>query len=184
MLRSYQQTGYNLLNNVFKPLVVQCREGSMSDQKDEKFDEKDMEKRDEKSPEEKNWDEKYRRDPLGTMVWALIFIWAGCVFLASNMGWLDAFLRRGSDIPGFGFMMRMAGAWPIVLVGAGAIVLIEVVVRLLVPAYRRPVMGSLIFAIILIGVGLGDLISWNLIWPAILIVLGISVLMRGVMRNR
>ena len=154
---------------------------------EQKFDEKEMEKReekDEKSSEEKSWEEKYRRDPLGAVIWAVILIWAGLVFLASNLGFLDRFIIRSSDMPGWGFIGKLAGAWPIVLIGAGVIVLGEVVIRLLVPAYRRPITGSIIFAIILIGLGLGDLISWELIWPLILIVLGVSVLMRGFLRKR
>ena len=144
-------------------------------------DEKEMEKREEKSPEEKSWDEKWRRDPLSAVVWAAIFIWAGLVLLASNLGYLDQFISRtnitGLDLP------KAVDAWPLILVGAGVIILIEVVIRLLVPAFRKPVLGSIIFAIILIGIGLGDLISWNIIWPAILIILGISILLRGLGRK-
>jgi len=150
---------------------------------DEKFDEKDKEKREEKSPEEKNWDEKWRRDPLGSVVWAVIFIWAGLVFLASNLGYLDSLYSRASGIPGFGFPFRLE-AWSLVLAGAGVILLIEVVVRLLIPAYRRPVGGTLILGFILIGVGLGDLISWSIIWPLIIIALGLSIIFRGFLRGR
>ncbi|MBN2550230.1 MAG: hypothetical protein JXB15_13790 [Anaerolineales bacterium] len=148
---------------------------------DEKFDEKDLEKRDEK--EEKTTDEKWRNDPLSAVVWALILIWAGLVFMASNLGWLDSFLRRSSDIPGLGFLEKIWGAWPIVLIGAGVIVLGEVVIRLLVPAYRRSVTGTIILGVVLIGIGLGDLISWNLIWPLVLIILGASILLRGLGRK-
>lgn len=156
----------------------------MADEKfDEKADEKRMEKRDEKTPEEKSWDEKYRRDPLGAIVWAVILIWAGVVFLLTNMGFLDKLLTHQSDIPGWGFVSKLAGAWPIILIGAGIIILIEVVIRLVMPVYRKPVTGSLIFAIILIGIGLGDLVSWDLIWPAIIIVLGLSLILRGVRRG-
>jgi hypothetical protein len=150
---------------------------------DEKFDEKDKEKREEKSPEEKNWDEKWRRDPLGSIVWAVIFIWAGLVFLASNLGYLDSLYSRTAGIPGFGFPFRLE-AWSLVLAGAGVILLIEVVVRLLVPAYRRPIGGTLILGIILIGVGLGDLISWSIIWPLIIIAVGLSIIFRGFLRGR
>lgn len=155
----------------------------MTDQRDEKFDEKEMEKRDEKSPDEKQWEEKSRRDPLSAVIWALILVWAGLVFLASNLGWLDSILRRTSDIPGMGFLTRLVDAWPIVLIGAGAILLGEVVVRLVVPAYRGPVTGTAIFAVILIAIGLGDLVNWNLLWPIILIALGLSVLLRGLKRS-
>jgi hypothetical protein len=149
---------------------------------DEKFDEKEMEKREEKSPEEKSWDEKWRRDPLSAVVWAAIFIWAGLVLLASNLGYLDQIIRR-TDIPGLEALPKAVEAWPLILTGAGVIILLEVVVRLLVPAFRKSVIGSLIFAIILIGIGLGDLISWNIFWPTILIVLGISILLRGLGRK-
>jgi len=76
----------------------------MSDHRDDKFDEKGLEKRDEKyqqekTAQEKSWDEKWRRDPLSTLVWAIIFIWAGGVFLLSNLGMLDTLLRPSEDMP-------------------------------------------------------------------------------------
>jgi hypothetical protein len=144
---------------------------------DEKFDEKEREKHDEKT-EEKSWEEKWQRDPLSTVVWAVIFIWAGLVFLASNLGLLDWALVGASEITGLGMFNQVVEAWPLVLVGAGIIILIEVLIRLLVPAYRKPVFGSLIFAIILIAIGLGDLINWGVIWGALLIILGIWILTR------
>ena len=104
--------------------------------------------------------------------------------MASNLGWLDSFLRRTSDIPGMSFLTRLAGAWPIVLIGAGVIVLGEVVVRLLVPAYRQPVTGTVIFGVILIAIGLGDMVSWSLVWPIILIVVGLSIVLRGLNKSR
>jgi len=155
----------------------------MTDQRDEKFDEKELEKREEKSPDEKQWEEKSRRDPLSAVIWALILVWAGVVFLASNLGWLDSLLRRTSDIPGMGFLTRLVDAWPVVLIGAGVILLGEVVARLVMPAYRGPVTGTAIFAVILIAIGLGDLVNWNLLWPIILIALGLSVLLRGLKRS-
>ena len=69
----------------------------MADEKDEKFDEKEREKQDEKS-EEKTWDEKWQRDPLTVVAWAAIFIWAGLVFLASNLGILDALLQGAAEL--------------------------------------------------------------------------------------
>ena len=144
---------------------------------DEKFDEKEREKREEKTAEE-----KWRRDPLGAIVWAAILIWAGLVFLADNLGYLES-LR---DLPSQGpvWFLGGAGTWSLVLLGAGVIILGEVVVRLLVPAYRQQVTGSIIFAVILIGLGLGNLTNWNLVWPLILIGLGLSFLLRGFFRRR
>jgi hypothetical protein len=145
---------------------------------DEKSDEKDREKSDEKSAQEKSWEEKWQRDPLGTIVWACIFIWAGLVFLADNLGYLDRIRIVGFDIPGFNFIVGLE-VWSVIFIGAGVIVLLEALVRLLVPAYRKPIGGTVFFGILLIGIGLGNLIGWNLVWPILLIGLGISILLRG-----
>jgi len=149
---------------------------------DEKNDEKEMEKRDEKreekSPEEKNWDEKYRRDPLGSFIWACIIIWAGLVLLADNMN-----LVNFRQIPGLPAAFNPE-PWSVILMGAGVIVLVEVVIRLLVPAYHRPVFGSIIFAVILIGIGLGNLTNWNFVWALILIALGLSIVFRSISKKR
>jgi len=136
-----------------------------------RHNEKEEEKRGEKDEkEEKRWDEKWRRDPLSAIVWAAILIWAGLVLLADNLGLLVRF--EGLD------------TWALIFLGAGLIVLLEVVVRLLVPDYRRPVMGSFIFGLVLLGVGLGDLIGWNAIWALVLIAIGVSILIRGFFQRR
>ena len=150
---------------------------------DEKFDEKELEKQEEKSTEEKSWDEKWHRDPLGSLMWALILIWAGLVYMAANLGYLDQVLKQTTDITGISGIAKGLSAWSIVLIGAGVIFLIEALIRSLVPEYRKPISGTIIFAIILIGFGLGDLISWDFIWPTILIVLGLSIILRGFRRK-
>jgi LiaF transmembrane domain len=134
----------------------------------EKAEEKEEEKRHEKGPEEKNWDEKWRRDPLGSLFWALILIWAGVALLLNNMGLVT--------VPGL-------EVWELIFIGAGVLILVEVLIRLLVPAYRKPVGGSLIIAIIFLGVGLQGLVTGNLIWAVALILIGIYVLLRGLMRR-
>ena len=151
----------------------------MAGEKDEKSEEKEMEKRDEKSAEEKSWDEKWRRDPLSAVIWAAVFIWAGVVFLLSNLGYLDFILQ---PIQGADWWELPLSAWPIVLVGAGLLFLLEAVIRLLLPVYRKPVTGTIIFALILIGIGLGDLINWGIMWAVILIFIGVSILIRGLRR--
>jgi len=149
---------------------------------DEKFDEKEAEKREEKSPEEKSWEEKWRRDPLSTIVWAAIFIWAGVVLLVGNLGYLESIEVRGIDLPGVGGLLRLE-TWSLIFLGAGVIVLIEAFVRLAMPEYRRQIGGTLFFAAILIGIGLNSLFGWELIWPLILIALGLSIVLRGVFKQ-
>ncbi|MCX6025463.1 MAG: hypothetical protein NTY23_04255 [Chloroflexi bacterium] len=139
------------------------------EKEEEKEEEKTHEKQDPKRSEEKNWDEKWRRDPLGSLIWALILIWAGIALLLNNMGLLFR-------IPGL-------EVWELIFLGAGVLILAEVAVRLLVPTYRRPVGGSLIVAIIFLGIGLQGFVTGNLIWAVALILIGLYVLLRGVTRR-
>jgi hypothetical protein len=134
----------------------------------EKAEEKEEEKRHEKGPEEKNWDEKWRRDPLGSLIWALILIWAGVALLLNNMGLVS--------VPGL-------EVWELIFIGAGVLILIEVVVRLLMPAYRKPLGGSLILAIIFLGIGLQGFVTSNLVWAVALILIGVYILLRGITRR-
>jgi len=120
--------------------------------------------RDEKGEKGENegWDEKWRNDPVNAAVWALILIWVGLVLLAENM---NLFRFEGLE------------TWSIILIGAGLIVFLGVAVRLVVPAYRRPVVGSIIFGLVLLALGLGDKFGWELILPLILIGIGIGGLL-------
>lgn len=148
----------------------------------ESGDEKEMQKREEKSPEEKNWEEKWQRDPVNAVVWAAIFIWAGLVLLAGNLGYLNWMRQLTSPESGVEFVGD-TGAWSLIFIGAGVIVFLGVVARLMIPEYRRPLTGSLFFAVILVGIGLGNLFGWGVIWPLILIALGLSIVLRGLMRS-
>ena len=160
------------------------RGGYEVDEKTREMQEKEFGKHDEKEEkEEKSFEEKSRNDPVGSMVWAATLIWAGLVLLARNMGMLDSLLIRLSD-RGFDLPIDVeawAGAWQIFFIGAGVLVLIGVVVRMLVPEYRRSVLGSFIWAIVLFGIALGQ---WDLIWPLILIAVGVSMLFGGMLRRR
>lgn len=126
------------------------------------------EKQEEK--EEKSWEEKWRRDPLNAAAWALILIWGGVVLLANNLNLLAWF--------------PWLEAWSLFFLGAGAILLLEVGIRLALPSYRQPVLGSLILAIVFVAIGLGGLISWECLLPAAVIALGFYLLFSGILRRR
>lgn len=140
-------------------------------------DEKEMAKHDEKAEE---------RDLLSSITWALILIWAGLVFLATNLGWFEQIgitidqswvFRSLEDWDTF-------GVWNLVALGAGALILLEALARLLLPDYRRHIGGTLIVAAVFIGIGLGGWFSWSYLWPLILIAVGLNVLITGITRSR
>jgi hypothetical protein len=138
--------------------------------RDEKYqDEKGRGEKDEKGRDE-SWDEKWRRDPVEAALWAFVLIWFGLAWLASNIG----IFGDGLDWWAFGFL------------GAGLIIFLGVAARLLVPAYRRPVTGSIILGLIFIGIGLGNLIEkgWEVIGPLVLIGIGIAGLAAFFLRGR
>lgn len=143
------------------------------------YDEKAEEKHEK---EEEKHEEKHHDDPLSSFSWALILIWAGLVFLASNLGWLDRFefqqvLPEPLQIVGL-------SRWPLIFLGAGLILFAEALMRTFVPAYRTASGGNYILAAIFLGIGLSGIFSWQLVWPIILIGLGISALMKGLIHTR
>lgn len=151
----------------------------MSDQQwDEKWDEKEREKQEEKVDEKQA--EKYQRDRLSTIVWALILIWAGVVALAANAGMLDDLPFRLGRLP-WGDWFIDSNAWGIFFIGAAFILVLEIVLRLILPEYRRPVLGTIILAIVLVALGFG---SFELIWPFILIAIGVSIVIGAFTRRR
>jgi len=133
--------------------------------------------RDEKDEKHHEKEEKGRSDPLSTIVWGAIIIWAGVVLLAENLGYLSALGLRGDAVPG-PFPFRIS-TWGLIFLGAGVIILGEVAARLILPSYRRHVIGSIILAFVFIGIGLGNLVNWGVIWALILIALGVVILLRA-----
>ena len=147
-------------------------------EKDEKRgekDEKEVQKR-----EEKTMEEKYRNDPLSAVTWAAILIWAGLAFLAENLGWLATITTQ---LPK-SWHVEALEAWTVIFTGAGVILLINALVRALIPAYRSPVGGTIFLAAIFVGIGLNNLFGWAVVWPIFLIALGLSILLRGIVRRK
>ena len=147
---------------------------------DEK-NEKEMEKREEKSP-----DEKYRRDPLGAIIWACILIWAGVVLLLNQLGYLDAIKERLFATQAdwtLGFPGDFS-IWGLIFLGAGVLLLFEVLLRLLIPSYRKSVTGTIILAFVFIGIGLGNVLRWEFILALVLIAVGLSIIVGSFTRKR
>ena len=145
------------------------------------YGEKQNNEKEEEKTEEKRGDEKWRRDPLGSMIWAAILIWAGLVLLAENLGWLTGIRQNLAGLPNFN--EQSLGAWSYILMGVGILLWIEAIIRVTVPAYRRPVTGTVIFGALLFAGGLGSAVNWTLMGPAILIAIGILLLLQSVLRR-
>ncbi len=143
------------------------------------FDEESEEKYEREDIKHK---EKHDKDPLGSIVWALILIWAGLVFLARNLGWLEQ-IRVAQPLPDVLQIMGL-GTWSVIALGAGVIIFAEALIRTIVPAYRTSIGGSYFLAAIFIGIGLSGIFSWQIVWPFILIAMGISALFSALIQNR
>ncbi|MCX6013457.1 MAG: hypothetical protein NTV30_08650 [Chloroflexi bacterium] len=138
----------------------------MSERRRNEKDEKDEEKRGEKEREKgRDWDEKFRRDWINALVWALVLIWAALIILADTTNYADRF--------------DWWQGWSLFLTGFGAIILLGAFIRLLVPELRRPITGNIILGLILLGIGLGSLVNWGIILPVILIIIAVVILVRG-----
>ena len=99
------------------------------------------------------------QDSLDSIGWAAAFIWAGVVvFLALNFG-------LGEQ------------GWSLFFLGAGVCLVVLGIYLRRFPIHLNiikiwPVFGDLIWAAILFALGTG----WGLIWPLILIAIGVSIL--------
>jgi hypothetical protein len=139
----------------------------MSERRHNEKEEEKKEKEDEKRSE-KQMDEKFRRDPVRGITLAIILIWGGIV----------AFVET-ADIS----KPEWWKAWSVFLAGTGIILLIKALFRLR-PEHRRPVGGTLVIAIILVCISLGDLIGWSYSWPVILIAIGLVIIGTVFFRRR
>jgi Ca2+/Na+ antiporter len=133
-------------------------------EKEEK-QEKEEKTRDEK--DEKSQDEKWQNDPFGRVIFGLIVIAVGVLFLFASQGkieWHDW--------------------WAYLLLTLGGIFIFEVLVRSVVPAYRRPVFGKLIAGLVLIAIGASNIYGLGEWWPLIIIGVGVVILFNALFRIR
>ena len=80
-----------------------------------------------------------------------------------------------ADLP----VVSEMSVWSLIFGGAGVILIFEVLVRLIVPAYKGPVIGTLIVALIFLGIGFGELVNFAVLAAVLIIVIGVLLLLRG-----
>jgi hypothetical protein len=73
------------------------------------------------------------------------------------------------------------GAWSVFFFGAGLILVLELIIRIIVPSYRRRIFGTAIVAVVFFGLATGN---WILIGPLVLIAIGISIIVGGLTRRK
>jgi hypothetical protein len=144
---------------------------------DEKFDEKDLEKREEKQDEK---EEKSQSDKVSAIIWALILIWGGLVLLAGNLGLLEDLSMQPIELP-WDVAVTIGGTWRLFFLGVGLLLVVEILIRLVLPEYRRPIVGSIVGAIIFLSLGLGSL---SVLWPLILVAIGVAIVIGALLGRR
>ena len=124
-----------------------------------------------------------QRDFLSDVAWALILIWAGLVFLANNLGWLVGWQLPQSVMPK-GLEALSLGTWSLIFLGAGVILLLEGLLKLLIPSRRSGMGGAFLTGFIFLGITLSNLYDWDVIFPLVLIGLGLTALLSALTRER
>ncbi len=106
---------------------------------------------------------------LEAIYWGGVIIWAGLVFGADSLGYLP---RLGG-----------AGAWSWVFLGAGLYALLMALVRVTSQDYPNPATSDYVWAGIFLILGLGGFFSFNISWPLILVLVGIAILGKTLLRQ-
>ncbi len=133
----------------------------------------EKQEKDEKDRGEREWDKGEQwsgGDALGPIIWGLIIIFAGLAFAAVNLGMYP--------------WLTWENVWSVIFIAAGLLFVLEVIIRILMPTYRRPIRGRIILAFVALAIGLGGLIGWEVTWPLIIIAVGLAIVIGVFVRPR
>lgn len=110
-------------------------------------------------------DEKWRRDPLSAIFFGLLVVFVGLFLLLASVD-----------------VIRWGEWWAYLLLAIGAVLLIEVLVRHAMPAYRRPMFSRVLIGLILLCIGAANIANLETWWPVPVIVVGVAILFYGIQR--
>jgi len=143
----------------------------MDDERERRIEERQHE-REERHRERREW---RRSDPIGPVIGALVLIWLGVVLLAV----------QNPEMIRLPFSISWDNVWAFFLVGLGALLILEALLRVIFPAHRR-IVGPLIWGIIFLVIGVAGLfpgMGVEKLWPLALIAGGLGLLLTNVLRR-
>jgi hypothetical protein len=107
-------------------------------------------------------------DPVNRVMFAGLLVMAGVILLADQLHLLPSY--------------RGAGIWAWIALGAGAVFLLTELVRGLSSDFGPPSGWTLITGVACLGFGASAIfgVTWELLWPAGLILIGIVMLVRNI----
>ena len=150
----------------------------MDDERERQIEERQREREERHREREERRRERWelrRNDPIGSVIGALVLIWLGVVFLAV----------QNPEMIRLPFSITWDNVWAIFLVGLGALLILEALLRAIFPAPRR-IVGPLIWGIILLVIGVAGLfpgMGVEKLWPLALIAGGLGLLLTNVLRR-
>lgn len=111
------------------------------------------------------WREWRHRDPVARAMGGMILILLGVIFFITQNGM---------------FGVTWANMWGAFLIGLGGLLILQALVRLVMPEYRRGVLGLIVGGLVLIAIGTIPYggAAWAQWWPLALIALGIALLIQ------
>jgi hypothetical protein len=124
----------------------------------------------EKPEKGRGLDEKYEKNPLGFLIFAIVLFWVGTYLL----------LRNRHVFP------DTDKSWAYLMWGIAALAVVEILIRLMVPRWRQQITGSFVWAVVWTGVGVGLWTSgdWEIIGPIMLIAVGVALIVGRLVPRR
>jgi len=125
----------------------------------------EKDEKDEKDEKGEGIEEKWRRDPLSAIFFGLLILVVGLFLLLAAMN-----------------VIAWGEWWAFLLLGIGAVLIIEALVRYAMPAYRRPIFARMFIGLILLCIGAANIANLETWWPVAVIVVGLAILAYGIQR--
>jgi len=119
---------------------------------------------------ERDKSQKKTGQHLEAVFWGGVILWAGLVFGAESLGYLP--------------QIGAAQAWSWLFLGAGVYALLLDLWRVASLDYPNPTLGDFVWAGIFLILGLGGFFNFNLSWPLILVLVGMAILGKALLRVR